>query len=364
MPENFLYQQIAEQIRQEILTGKIKPGDQLTPIRRMASQWDCTIGTVQKAYQELTKQGLVTSRAGRGTKVVEGLPAHTETPLRRAALIHRAAAFLLEVLTAGYSPPEVESAVQEALNRWRTLEKVDSSPPPKTIRFSGSHDLVITWLASNFYDISPEFEFHIQFNGSLGGLIALAEGKSEIAGCHLWDQESDTYNLPFVRRLFPGQKMAVQTLAHRRLGLIIAKGNPKHVDGLKDLIRQDLRFANRQLGSGSRVWLDANLHKQGLYADQIKGYGNEKATHFEVALAVAEAEADIGLGLEAAAHSYKLDFIPLTFERYDLVIPAKSIDHSPVQNLMNWLKSPKAKAEIVEFKGYDTQQTGQLVWIE
>ena len=364
MEEIYLYQQIVASIRQDIFNGNLNSGDRLPSMREMTSQWDCTVGTVQRAYKELARQGLVISRAGKGTKVVEKLPYEDQIPLRRVALIHRAESFLLEVLTLGYTSPEIEDALRQALDRWRILTKEASFPPSQTLRFAGSHDLVVTWLASYFTEISPGFNLKLQFSGSLGGLIALREGKAELAGCHLWDEEGDTYNLPFVRRLFPGRRMALVTLAHRRIGLILPKRNPMQLEGLDDLIRPGLRFANRQEGSGSRVWLDANLHKAGISTDQIQGYKNEKVTHLEVALAVAEAEIDVGLGLEAAAQSFGLDFIPLNLERYDLVIQAQSIELPPVRKLMDWLTSPEAKVVITKFGGYETQETGQLVWVE
>ena len=364
MDETHLYQQISESIRQQILNGKLKPGDRLPSVRKMTAQWSCSAGTVQRAYQELARQGLVTSHAGQGTRVIEQLPSQPEAPLRRAALLHRAEAFLLEVLTAGYTPPEIEEAVRQALDRWRILTHEVTSTPSQTLRFAGSHDLVVAWLASNFPEISPGFNLKIEFSGSRGGLFALAEGKADVAGCHLWDEESDTYNVPFVRRLFPGQRLALVTLAHRRLGLILPKGNPNQVEGLRDLARQGLRFANRQIGSGSRVWLDANLRKAGIDPDQIDGYNLEKLTHLEVALAVAEADIDVGLGLEAAAESFGLDFIPLTLERYDLVMLAPATELPAVRKLMAWLASSDAKQAIAKFNGYDTRQTGKLEWIE
>jgi len=364
MSESFLYEQIAESIRQDIINGNLNPGDRLPSLREMTSRWNCTIGTVQRAYRELTQQGLITSRTGQGTKVVEKLPAQLETPLRRAALIHRAETFLLEVLTAGYSPPEVENAIRQALDRWRTLEHEEFPAPPQIARFAGSHDIFMTWLAGNFSDIFPGYALQLQFSGSLGGLIALAEGRAEIAGSHLWDKQSDSYNLPFIRRLLPGQKIAVLTLAHRRLGLILPKDNPQQIKGLPDLGREGIRFGNRQTGSGSRVWLDANLERAGLVPDHIRGYDSEMLTHLEVALAVAENKIDIGLGLEAAAHNYGLGFIPLTLEQYDLVIPAKIADTSPVNEMMGWFASSKAKKEIAKFPGYETHNTGKVVQIE
>src|SRR5512136_1565966 len=118
MEEPFLYRQVADAIRQKILRGELKPGDRLPSVRAMKAKWGCTVGTVQRAYQELAAQGLVTSHAGQGTRVVGHGPARDDTPLRRAALVHRAEAFLLEVLTAGYSAGEVEDAIRQALDRW------------------------------------------------------------------------------------------------------------------------------------------------------------------------------------------------------------------------------------------------------
>jgi GntR family transcriptional regulator len=124
MDEQHLYRRISETIRQEILTGRWKAGDRLPSVREMAEQWNCTVGTIQHAYQELAQQGLVTSRAGQGTRVVESLPpALNDIPLRRAALIHRAEAFLLEVLTSGYTLEEVDQAVRQAMDRWRSVER-------------------------------------------------------------------------------------------------------------------------------------------------------------------------------------------------------------------------------------------------
>jgi DNA-binding transcriptional regulator YhcF (GntR family) len=60
MDKTPLYQQIAESVRQEILYGDLRPGDRLPSIRDMAARWDCTLGTAQRAYQELAQQGIVT----------------------------------------------------------------------------------------------------------------------------------------------------------------------------------------------------------------------------------------------------------------------------------------------------------------
>jgi molybdate-binding protein/DNA-binding transcriptional regulator YhcF (GntR family) len=363
MEEMYLYRQIADSVRRQILHAELKPGDRLPPVREMVARWNCTIGTVQRAYQELARQGLVISHAGQGTRVVDSLPELDETPLRRAALIHRAEAFLLEVLTAGYSSADIEEAVRQALDRWRVVTQTVSKPAGEVLNFSGSHDLAVAWLASHFGEMAPGCSLQVNFTGSLGGLIALVEGKADLAGCHLWDEETGTYNLPFVRRLLPGRRVALVTLAHRQIGLIVPPGNPAKVGGLADLARPGLRFVNRQSGSGTRVWLDARLQQQNIPTAEIQGYADEKMTHSEVANAIAEGQADAGLGLEAAAHPYGLGFIPLAQEQYDLVIPAQRFDSPLLQALFDWLKSPTTRQAISALAGYNTMHTGEVQWV-
>ena len=363
MDEPHLYRQISETVRQEILNGRWKAGDRLPSVREMAEKWNCTVGTIQHAYQELSRQGLVTSRAGQGTKVVENLPVLNDTPLRRAMLIHRAEAFLLEVLTGGYNLEEVEQATRQAMDRWRQVERQDAPKAEKALRFSGSHDLVLTWLASHFSEIAPGYTLQLNFSGSLGGLIALAEGKADLAGCHLWDEESDRYNVPFIRRLLPGKRVAVITLANRRLGLILPPGNPAGIQGLADLSRPGLRFINRQSGSGTRVWLDLALNRLGVETGRIAGYETEKMTHSAVAQSVAEAEADVGIGLEGAALSYGLDFLFLTHDRYDLVAPEAVMETHPMAALIAWLNKPSTRQIIENLGGYEAAETGQVEWV-
>jgi putative molybdopterin biosynthesis protein len=249
------------------------------------------------------------------------------------------------------------------LDRWRLPEKENDLREGKTLRFAGSHDLAITWLASHFPEIAPGYSLQLNFTGSLGGLIALAEGRVELAGSHLWDEESNVYNAPFIRRLLPGKRVALVNLAHRRLGLIVPAGNPGKITGLADLARPGLRFVNRQPGSGTRVWLDASLRKLNVETEEIQGYDREKMTHSAVAQAIAEGQADVAIGLEAAALSFGLEFIFLAHERYDLVILPTVLEQIPVKAFLEWLRSPQACQTIEKIGGYDARETGKIEWV-
>ena len=218
-------------------------------------------------------------------------------------------------------------------------------------------------IAAHYHEVNAGFSLQLSCTGSLGGLIALAEKHADLAGCHLWDEPTDSYNEAYVRKLLPGQKVALLTLAHRRVGLILPPGNPRGLSGLVDLAQAGLRFVNRQQGSGTRVWLDAQFHRLGLDPSGIDGYADAKMTHSEVARAVSKGLVDVGLGVQSAALSFGLDFVPLTTERYDLVIPAQKWEMESVQALRDWLETSRAKAAINNLGGYDTRETGRVNWV-
>ena len=368
-----LYLQIAEALRRRIASGELKPGDRLPPVREMARRWNCSPGTVNRAYAELAREGLVAGHRGGGTRVAPSV-LHPEQPAWRwANLVNRAERFLLEAMGSGYAPQEAQAALAVALARWEELarseERAGRRPRPaarrlpSTLRFVGSHDLVVEQLASMLHRRSPPMALEIEYAGSLGGLIALARGEADIAGAHLWDEATDTYNVPYVRRIFPGRPMALLTLAHRRLGFIVALGNPRRIQGLADLVRPDITFINRQPGSGTRVWLDAQLKAQGIDPADINGYEDEETTHLGVARAVAEGRADVGLGIQAAALAYGLGFVPLTLERYDLVIPRETRNCPACQALVDAVRSPQFRAAVEALGGYETKESGRELWV-
>jgi molybdate-binding protein/DNA-binding transcriptional regulator YhcF (GntR family) len=360
-----LYRQIAESLRAEILAARLQPGERLPSVRELARIWGCTPGTVQSAFRVLQESGLIESHTGRGSHVTSepiSLRIRAEQPLRLAALVHRAEAFLLEALTGGHSVDEVEAALRLALDRWRAVEQHPSVAPEHTVRFAGSHDLAVAWMASHFSEVAPGYGLSVAFQGSLGGLMALASGDADVAGCHLWDQETGTYNDSFVRSVLPGRKVALVTLARRRVGLVVAPGNPLDLRTLSDLGKPGVRFVNRQAGSGTRVWLDVELRRTGLSPSALKGYEKEATTHSEVAQLVAEGETDTGLALQGSALAYGLDFIPLTLETYDLVIPEP--EQPGVAELVDWLRHPEAADVIASFGGYLADGTGRVRWVE
>jgi putative molybdopterin biosynthesis protein len=195
--------------------------------------------------------------------------------------------------------------------------------------------------------------------GSLDGLLALLHGDVGLSGAHILDEETGEYNLPILRRLFLGQSLCVITLVEREQGLIVPTGNPKGLREFADLRRPDVRFINRQPGSGTRTLLDLHLRRLGISPRALSDYEREAPTHLAVAAAVAEGTADVGLGLLAAARAFGLDFVPLARERYDLVLLAEDRSRPPLSWLLDLVSSPAFHAIASEIGGYSVTRSGQ-----
>ena len=233
-------------------------------------------------------------------------------------------------------------------------------PENDTIVALGSHDLALERLTNRF---NQEHGHEIQFIslpiGSLEGLVALHQGICQIAGCHLLDADSGEYNLPYVRHLFPGRCMRLITLAYRQQGLIVPAGNPQGLRELVDLTREDVQFINRAASSGTRIWLDQQLRRQGIPARSVRGYDLEVFTHTQVAAAVAQGKANAGIGLEACARQAQLGFIPLFQERYDLVIPQENMENPRIMFLIDSFLSREYRHLTEGLGGYDITHYGE-----
>lgn len=354
-----LYAQVTRQLRAAIAAGSLAPGQTLPPVRALAERLRCTPGTVARAYATLQQEGLVVTRRGGGTHVVD----HAATPrpwLREAQLVNSLERYLLDALGQGYTPAQIEAAFGLALARWRDVagsSEVETPVQRASLAFAGSHDLSVEALFRLVGRGPTHPHISATFVGSLGGLMALAEGHADMAGVHLLD-ETGEYNLPYVRRLLPGQHATVVNLVTRLVGWIVPPDNPLGVRAWEDLFRPGVRIVNRQRGSGTRVLLDRQMDHLGLSGADLIGYAREEATHLGVAQAIAKGEADLGLGIYAAARACGLDFVPLTEEPYDLVIPAEALERPAVQAVLDTLNGEPFRAVVDALGGYSVEKSG------
>ncbi|MBW1674101.1 MAG: helix-turn-helix domain-containing protein [Deltaproteobacteria bacterium] len=225
----------------------------------------------------------------------------------------------------------------------------------------GSNDFTIEFLSHELSSRFPEFSLSFSNVGSIGGLIALGRGSSHVAGCHLFDIKTGEYNLPYLPRYLPDLETIVVNLVYRDLGLILRPENPINITRIEDLAQPGIRIINRQKGSGTRILLDFELNRLGIDPKRINGYEKEVNTHNEVALAVLSGMADVGLGILSAAKMLGLEFIHITKERYDLVIPKEKFSAKPLTALMEVVRSQEFRTKIEQMGGYDIRDSGKII---
>ena len=193
-------------------------------------------------------------------------------------------------------------------------------------------------------------------------LTWLREGKVHVAGMHLEDPDTGEFNRPIVRRELGGDDFVMFTFARWEEGLVLAEGNPKGIRKVEDLAkRRDLRFVNRERGSGSRVLLDKLLYKAGLASSMVDGYDKVAHGHLAAAYRVLVGEADCCVATRSAARAFGLDFLPLKSERYDLALRKQTLALPAAEAFLDVLQRSALRRQLEQLAGYDTAKTGALV---
>jgi excisionase family DNA binding protein len=252
----------------------------------------------------------------------------------------------------------------EASARQRRGERPGSRPltaPADTLLLAGSDDPALELLPDALRGEAGRPFLFTAALGSVGGLHALAAGRADLACAHLVDPVSGEYNLPQLPRYLPDRPAVLVNLFYRELGLVVWTGNPRKIEGVGDLGRRGLRFVNRQPGSGTRAYIDDALGRAGIAAASLAGYREEVSTHWAVALRVQRTEADVGVATRSVAIALSLGFVPLTRERFDLVVLKEAFFRPPVQALLEAVRSDRFRRGLERHGGYDGGQTGRVL---
>jgi molybdate transport repressor ModE-like protein len=237
------------------------------------------------------------------------------------------------------------------------------------LSFIGSHCVVVEKALNYLHSIRSGMTYQLLNVGSWAGLTAMMLRQADIAGIHLLDEAESTYNQPFVSKFGLSHSCALIRGYKREQCLMMKKGSPKAIRGVEDLLRQDIKLANRNLGSGTRILLDQKLHElsgtKGIdfetLTKRIRGYDSEMMTHKEVANAVMSRRADVGIGLTSIAVEKKLDYVPIAEESYDFLVE-KRIRNPYVHGFFKILRSREFQRTIETTPGIKfTRQTGRAV---
>lgn len=224
-----------------------------------------------------------------------------------------------------------------------------------------SHDMALSRLKDV---MAQESKLHlsIQYHGSMESVAALSRGECLLAGFHVSEDRArgTLTQKAFKKLLRPGRHKLI-TFLNRQQGLMTAQKNPLGIRSLHDLVRPDVRFINRQHGSGTRLEIEQLLEREKISASLINGFDTTETTHLSVAAAVASGQADVGFGLRAAAAQFGLHFIPLLREQYYLACLKETLLDPAIVRLLDVLKSGYWHAAISDLPGYDVANAGEIV---
>ncbi|NPC55511.1 substrate-binding domain-containing protein [Caenimonas soli] len=234
-------------------------------------------------------------------------------------------------------------------------------PAAHVLTLFASHDDALAALREHAAS-NAQLHLDVRFCGSVDAISALNEGRCAVAGFHTPPQPAagSLAQRAYQPLLKPGLHKLIG-FARRSQGLMVARGNPLGLASIGDLARSRARFANRALGTGTRVLFEELLAQSRLTPGDITGYGNTEPSHAAVAQAVASGAADAGLGIEAAARSRGLDFVPLLKEDYYLVCLKAALDEPPVGALLDVLRSGAWQAKLAALPGYEASACGEVL---
>ena len=226
---------------------------------------------------------------------------------------------------------------------------------------AGSNDLLLDKTISLFNSIFSGNVAVFGNLGSMGGLRALRQNLCHIASSHLLQENENEYNFDFATKEL--EKMpAVVNFCKREQGILVQKGNPKKINEITDFARPGIRIVNRPLGTGTRLLFDRKLKEAGIKCEKIKGYNTELHRHMDVGLEILSGRADAGPCIKPVASLLGLEFIPVRWERYDLLITKERFFDKGVQLFIGLLHEQAFIDLAKNLDGYDLTISGKVVF--
>ena len=218
--------------------------------------------------------------------------------------------------------------------------------------FVGSHDPLLEWALRESRSGLAAY-----FDGSSDGLARFSGGEGVAAGLHLFDAVTRTWNVEAVRPPLGDQPVVLVEWAKRQRGLILGRNLDKAVSGIGDL--GGLRFAGRQAGAGAQQLFMTLAADAGLDADEIETPVTLR-TETDAALAVLDGKADASFGLQSLAEQYRLAFVPVIEERYDLLVDRRAWFEPAMQTFMQFCAGDTFRQHAKEYAGYDVADFGRV----
>ncbi len=310
--------------------------------------------TVEEIFSLTDEQATGPISAG----LLAGEQAPNEGQLVRLCRVNKRLVAIPVSSVPAYLPP-ADGIIESRARRTVSIKSPANVPENGKRLLLAGCDPALSWL--NELLSSSNIEIAGVPCSSRRALQWLKQGNVHAAGSHVLDRATGEYNLPVIRRLFPPGSVRVVTFAVWEQGLVVQRGNPKSIRSIADLGRKNVTLINREKGSGSRDLLDGGLRKDGIPAEQVKGYNSIARGHLAAAYAVAAGTADCCIAPRSASRCFGLDFVPLAVERFDLTFTEASFALPAAKALLDLLNRSHLRRKLQTIAGYDTAHTGEVL---
>jgi excisionase family DNA binding protein len=248
----------------------------------------------------------------------------------------------------------------ETINYPRTFSPLP--PYHGLLIINGSNDILLDRTISLFNSLYSVEHVAVFGNmGSMGGIRALGRNLCHMASSHLMQDDEKEYNFDFAGEEL-NQAPAVVNFCRREQGILISKGNPKGITGIEDLTKGGIKIVNRPKGTGTRLLFDGEFRKAGIEGEKIDGYKMEMQRHLDVGLEVLSGRADAGPGIRTVAGLLDLEFLPLRWERFDLITLKERFFDQGIQLFLGLLHNQSFKNLAQNLSGYDINLSGEMVF--
>jgi putative molybdopterin biosynthesis protein len=247
-----------------------------------------------------------------------------------------------------------------ALDRWLAAGLVapaalSHAPAPPIV--GGSHDPLLEWALRDSGCALASLP-----EGSEAGLRRLVRDEVAAAAIHLHrlDGDDDGANAEAVAGAAGLHDAVLIAFARREQGLLVAAGNPLRLDDVASIAAKGARLALRPPGAGAQLLLLALVARASLVLDGLALVRPACPTGADIAQAVRSGRADCGIATRAVAQAAGLDFVPLTWERFDLVLRQRSYFLPGPQALFRFIATAALRERAAELGGYDVSEAGEV----
>lgn len=259
---------------------------------------------------------------------------------------------------------------KKLIDRWITTTALKDGPfideavrdTTGAIFAAGSNDPILDILINRMQNGGNGRHIFSSVTGSTEGVRLLGCGFTDIAWCHLSNPGTGEYDMEVISELVPDKKVAIVHLFQRELGFVVSKGAGTGKISFQSILRDGIRFINRQKGSGTRIITEHFIESEGVDPSLMKGYKDVVNTHLEVGLEILSGTADTGIATGSVANILGLKFQPLIKESFDMVLLQETFFREEVQSFIETLKSADFRTMVSFLGNYDFTRSGKIIY--